>query len=65
MYKSKAYIVITYPGIYLVTTKHYIYIDWDSNMQVFVYVTNVPIVDIVKEVSHARTLSWRLNLSYF
>ena len=33
-------------------------------MQVFVYVTNVPIVDIVKEVNHARTLSWRLNLSY-
>ena len=34
-------------------------------MQVFVYVTDVPTVEIVKEVSHARKLSWLLNLSYF
>ena len=55
-YTSKAYIVITDPGIHLATTKTvYLLIG-----QLGVCVTDVPIVEIVKE---GPTLSWLLNRS--
>ncbi len=58
LYKSKAYIVITDPGVHLATTKTvYILIE-----QLVVYVTDVPIVEVVKE---GPTLSWLLNRSSF
>ena len=58
LYTSKAYIVITDPGIHLATTKTvYLFIG-----QVCVYVTDVPIVEIVKE---GPTLSWLLNRCSF
>ncbi len=56
LYTSKAYIVITDPGIHLATTKTvYLLIG-----QLGVCVTDVPIVEIVKE---GPTLSWLLNRS--
>ena len=52
------YIVITDPGIHLATTKTvYLFIG-----QLCVYITDVPIVEIVKE---GPTLSWLLNRCSF
>ena len=58
LYRSKAYVVITDPGTHLATIKTvYLLIG-----QLVVYVTDVPIVEIVKE---GPTVSWLLNRSSF